>query len=195
MFILYAVPLGLLLGVLAGGRVAGLSTIRFRWAGVALVALAVQAVLFSGAFDASIGWIGAIVYVASTGAVLVAVVRNLAIPGLAIVALGAASNLAAILANGGYMPADPAALRAAGASAEPVGFSNSVVTQTPALRPLTDVFAIPDGWAFANVFSVGDVLIGLGVAVTIALAMRRRPSDAAVEVPDGAAVRAGNSPD
>ena len=43
----------------------------------------------------------------------------------------------------------------------------------PALRPLTDVYALPAGFPLANVFSVGDVLIGVGIAVTIAAAMRR----------------------
>ena len=34
------------------------------------------------------------------------------------------------------------------------------------------MFALPAWLPFANVFSVGDVLIGIGVAATIALAMR-----------------------
>ncbi len=33
---------------------------------------------------------------------------------------------------------------------------------------------MPPWMPFSNVFSVGDVLIGAGVAATIALAMRRR---------------------
>jgi hypothetical protein len=41
---------------------------------------------------------------------------------------------------------------------------------------LTDVFAMPAWLPFANVFSVGDILIAAGVATTIVLAMRR-PSD------------------
>ena len=53
------------------------------------------------------------------------------------------------------------------------GFSNSVVVADPALRPLTDIFALPAWLPFANVFSIGDVLIGVGIAVVIALAMRR----------------------
>ena len=51
-----------------------------------------------------------VVYVLSNVAVLAAVLRNLALPGMAIVAVGAVCNLAAIVANGGYMPADPEAL-------------------------------------------------------------------------------------
>ena len=57
------------------------------------------------------------------------------------------------------------------------GYSNSVVATAPALRPLTDLYALPAAFPLANVFSVGDVLIGIGVAATIAFAMRaRRPA-------------------
>ena len=189
MFVLYAIPLGLIGGFLLGGRLDGLSTLRFRWAPVALLGLLAQIVLFSGAVDTLIGGWGPALYVASTVAVLAAVLRNLAIPGLALVAVGAGSNLAAILANGGAMPADPGALRLAGYTGSPTSFSNSVETANPALRPLTDIFALPEAFPLSNVFSVGDVLIGVGLALTIALAMRRGRD------PAPAAVRTGNSPD
>ena len=93
------------------------------------------------------------------------------LPELLLVMVGALCNLVAILANGGAMPADPAALAAAGI--DTAGQTNSIVTGEPVLRPLTDVFAMPAWLPFANVFSVGDLLIGAGVAATIALAMRR----------------------
>jgi hypothetical protein len=176
MFILYAIPIGLLLGLLAGGRIAGLATIRFRWAWVAAVGLAVQIVLFSPAVADRIGEAGPPIYVLSTATVLVAVLRNLDIPGIAIVAAGAAANLAAIVSNGGYMPTTADALAAAGAE-PPVGYSNSAIIEDPALAPLTDLFALPPWIPFANVFSVGDVLIGVGVIVAIAVAMRRGPRD------------------
>ena len=100
----------------------------------------------------------------------VAVLRNVRIPGVAFIAIGAGCNLAAIVANGGWMPADPAALAAIGGLGQ--GYTNSIEVADPALRPLTDLFALPAWLPFANVFSVGDVLIGVGIAVTIALAMR-----------------------
>ena len=43
---------------------------------------------------------------------------------------------------------------------------------TPRCGPLTDIFALPAWLPLANVFSIGDVLIGVGIAATIALAMR-----------------------
>ena len=174
MFILYAIPLGIIGGYLAGGRLDRLSTVRFRWAPLALLGLAVQVALFSDPLATMVGEAGPPIYVASTAAVLVAVLRNLDVTGLPIVAIGAASNLVAIVANGGYMPADPDALAAIGGIAP--GYSNSSITADPVLYPLTDIFAIPAWVPFANVFSIGDVLLGIGVAVTIAAGMRRRPA-------------------
>jgi hypothetical protein len=112
-----------------------------------------------------------VIYVASTAAVLVAVLRNLRVPGIAVVALGAVSNLAAIVANGGVMPTTLAALSTAGLTADP-GFSNSAVLADPALQPLTDIFALPAALPLANVFSIGDVLIGVGVIIVLAVGMR-----------------------
>ena len=106
----------------------------------------------------------------------VAVVLNLRQTGMPIVALGALSNLAAIIANGGAMPADPGALAAAGLDG-PGAHTNSVVVANPALQPLTDIFAIPAGVPLANVFSIGDVLIGVGIVIVIAVAMRRANED------------------
>lgn len=175
MFILYAIPIGIAIGYLIGGRLERLATLQFRWAALAVAGLLVQVVLFSGAVDALVGQdAGAIVYVASTAAVLVAVLRNLRLPGIALVAIGAASNLAAIVANGGVMPTTDSALAAAGLSPDD-GLSNSAVIDDPALALLTDIFALPPSVPLANVFSIGDVLIGLGVIVVIALGMR--PTD------------------
>jgi hypothetical protein len=172
-FILYAIPIGLLVGRLLGGRVEHLAELRFRWAPLALAGLLAQVVLFAGPVAMAVGSLGPLLYVASTAAVLVAVLRNIRLPGISLVVVGALSNLAAIVANGGVMPASPDAVAALGMEASD-GFSNSVVLADPALRPLTDIFALPAWVPFANVFSVGDVLIAVGVAVAIALGMSGR---------------------
>lgn len=173
MFILYAVPIGLVLGALLGGRPAGLATLRFRYGWVMLVGLVVQVVLFSPAVTAVIGDVGPPIYVVSTGVVIAAVLLNLRITGMAVVALGAISNLTAIVLNGGYMPADPGAMASLG-KLEPMVYSNSAVLPDPVVKPLTDIFALPTWMPFANVFSVGDVLIAVGVVLVIVAAMRRQ---------------------
>jgi hypothetical protein len=186
-FILYAIPIGVLAGRLLGGRLDRLGELRFRWAWLAVAGLVAQIVLFAEPVANAIGDLGPVVYVASTAAVLVAVIRNWAITGMPVVALGAASNLLAIIANGGVMPASPEAIT----SIDPLGtegFSNSVVMADPALRPLTDIFALPAWLPFANVFSIGDVLIGVGLVVVIAAGMRRSTSSVPVPV---AAPKAG----
>ncbi|MFZ5853944.1 MAG: DUF5317 domain-containing protein [Chloroflexota bacterium] len=185
MFMLYALVIGLVVGRLLGGRLDRIAALRFRWVPLALAGLAVQVALFSSPLTERVGALGPPLYVASTIAVLVVVGRNITIPGLALVALGALSNLAAIVANGGFMPASPSALEALGRTAE-TGFSNSVVLTDPVLAPLTDVFAMPAFLPFANVFSVGDVLIGLGVGLALVSAMRRPvPPDNSPDRPGG----------
>jgi hypothetical protein len=172
-FMLWAIPIGLILGRLLGGRVERLAALHFRWGALAVAGLLVQVVLFTPAGGGLAGGFEPILYVASTAAVLVAVLANLRIPGMALVALGSVSNLAAIVANGGAMPADPAALALAGFSG-PGDNTNSVVVAQPALQALTDVYAVPAWVPFANVFSVGDVLIAIGIVIAIVAAMRQQ---------------------
>ena len=107
------------------------------------------------------------------GSSLPEVVLRTAVVYLFLVAVGAGCNLAAIVANGGWMPADPRALASIGGA--PAGPSNSIVVPDPALAPLTDLFVLPAWLPFANVFSIGDVLMAIGIAATIASAMRRTP--------------------
>jgi hypothetical protein len=172
-FVIIAIPIGVVVGLLLGGRIERLSQLQFEWAWLAVAGLAIQVVLFSTSIgDTLPPGVGEAIYVASTGMVLIAVWRNLAVPGLALVAVGAISNLAAIVANDGVMPTTVEALRTAGMASE-AGFSNSAALPDPALAPLTDIFAIPAALPLANVFSIGDVLIAVGLIVTIALGMRR----------------------
>jgi len=182
-FMLYAVPIGLIAGFLLGGRPAGLAELRFRWGMVFVLGLVIQLVLFSPSITERVGALGPPIYVASTVLVLAALAGNVRITGVPIVLVGAASNLAAIVANGGYMPAGIAALAALDRS---LGgeYSNSIVVARPALEPLTDIFAMPAWIPFANVFSIGDVLIGVGVCVVVVTAMRRWRAGAAAHLPE-----------
>lgn len=181
MFILYAIPIGIVMGLLIGGHVGRLGELRLRWVPLMLAGLAVQVAIFTDVGGRLVGDAGPTVYVASTALVFIAVLRNVAIPGVALIALGAGCNLAAIVANGGWMPADPAAVASIGGLAN--GYTNSILVADPALKPLTDLFALPAWLPFANVFSLGDIVIGIGIAATIALAMR--PARARTNEPGG----------
>lgn len=170
MFVLYAIPIGVLVGFLLGGRLERLGELRLRWVPLILLGLAVQVAIYTEVGGRIVGEVGPDLYIASTTVVFVAVLRNARVPGVAVIAVGAGCNLAAIVANGGWMPADPSAL--ASVAGLDSGYTNSIVVADPPLRLLTDLFALPAWLPFSNVFSVGDVLIGIGVAATVALAMR-----------------------
>jgi hypothetical protein len=174
MFLLYAVLAGLIAGLALGGRLRTLGAIRLRWAWLIVAGMAIQAALYSEPVAERVAQLGPEVgpgiYVGSMVLVLAAVIRNVRIPGLALVAVGAAANLAAIVANGGYMPVSAEAL---GSHVPSGGYSNSVTATDPKLPFLTDIFALPDWLPAGNVFSVGDILIGLGIATAIVVQMRR----------------------
>jgi len=172
MFILYALLAALVVGLATGGRIGALADIRFRWAPLIVAGFLAQVVLFSDVVAERVGDAGPILYVASTLMVVAAVLRNLDLPGLPLIVLGAACNMAAIVSNGGYMPATPEALASLGKTA-PTIYSNSAVVPSPNLPLLIDRFALPRWLPFSNVFSIGDVLLAIGVFVLIVAVMRR----------------------
>ena len=175
MLLLYFVAAGVLVGRVLGGRLDRLGSVTFHWAPVALGGLMFQLLLFSGPVASAVGSWGPALYVASTTAVLVALLRNVRQPAFPLIAAGAALNLVAIVANGGQMPASIEAMTAvAGVAAVPVGgFSNSVMAGGGSMfAMLGDIFVLPRPLPFANVFSIGDVLIGSGAALFSITVMR-----------------------
>lgn len=178
MLLLYAVFLGLLVGLLTRGRISALGTVKIKLWPVALLGLAFQALLFSSPFASVVGKLGPSLYVASTVLVLMALIVNLRQPGFWLITLGALANFTVIIANGGQMPASPDAFAALnGVPVVPTtDFSNSVIANpgTP-FYFFADLFVLPRPMPFANVFSLGDVLIGVGGAWFIVATMHRRP--------------------
>ena len=173
MFILYAVLAGLVIGAVSGGSVARLGDLRFSWAPLIAIGMVVQLLLFSTTVGDALGVAAPVVYVASNLAVLAAVWKNRTIPGLPLVLVGGAANLVAICANGGYMPVSADALAALGRLPRE-GYVNSRFLDGVVLGPLTDLFAMPAWMPMANIFSVGDVLIGVGAAMAVVAAMHGR---------------------
>jgi len=167
MLLLYAIAIGLLVGRAAGGHVAALAELRIRWWGMALGGLCFQLLLFGPVLADRVGDAGPVLYVASSALVFLAMLRNLDLPGFPVLALGAALNMLVIVANGGFMPSSPDAWALLnGTAAVPVrDFTNSALIHAGTALPfLGDVFVLPRPIPMANVFSVGDVLIGVGAA-------------------------------
>jgi hypothetical protein len=184
-FILYAVVAGLVVGLLTRGSPARLGEVHISLAPLIVFGMAVQLLLFSSPIGNALGDAAPAAYVISDLAVLIAVAANVGIPGLVLVFAGGASNLLAIVANGGFMPASPGALAVVGRTPQAT-YSNSVSSGAANLAPLTDLFAMPPWVPLANVFSVGDVLIGIGVAMAVVATMHGKGPAALRPTKDGA---------
>jgi hypothetical protein len=165
---------GLIVGLLLGGSPRQLAGLRIRFLWLAYVAIALQVAAFpSGVLPWSTPETVAIVlWLSSFVALGSLILANVRIPGLAMVGIGQACNLVAILANHGLMPVTRGALDGAGLTYHLRNNSLSVVN--PHLPWLVDRWAVPSWLPFGNVFSVGDVAIGAGVLATIVIAMRPR---------------------
>jgi hypothetical protein len=150
---------------LAGGRLSALSQLDLRavWAAIGAAAIQVLIVtLVPGGSHA----LHVALHVGSYALVVLFLVANRHLVGMPIIAIGAALNMIAIAANGGVMPAAPAALRIAGIE-ESGDFANSAAVHDPHLLPLGDVIPIPGPWPIGNVLSVGDLLIFAGALILL----------------------------
>jgi hypothetical protein len=159
---------------LAGGRLAALADLRFRGVGLLAGALAVQVLILAVLDDADPMLLGA-VYI---GTFLVAggfILANRRVSGVPLIGLGGGLNATAIIANGGVMPARAGALEAAGRPVAEESFRNSAALADPHLPWLGDTFAIPSGVPLANVFSVGDIVLVLGVLVLLHVTCETAP--------------------
>lgn len=151
----------LLLPGLIGGSLRRLARVRLRLTGAIGLALLAQIVVIQ--FVPGDHWSLSATHLATYVAAAVFVWANRRVPGLVVLGLGGACNGITIALNGGTLPASATALRIAGIEQEAGEFVNSGVLHDPYLPFLGDVFAIPEAWPLSNVFSVGDVLIVLGV--------------------------------
>lgn len=156
---------------LTGGRLSRLGNLEIRWVSAILAALALQIWVTTIPTDPTLG---TVVHFISYALGIWFIWANRKVPGLVITSSGGAMNLVAIGANGGVMPASPEALELAGMSHMGDHFVNSGAVEGARLAWLGDVFAIPASWPLSNVFSVGDVVLIVGVGVMLHRMSRQR---------------------
>jgi|SRR5215217_7623394 len=167
---------------LAGGRLSRLETIRLRWLWLAFMAFGLQVVLVTVVPEGDTG-LHRILHLATYALVGACVLRNLDLRFLWVAAVGGLLNLIAIAANGGVMPASRGALATAGLDVQSGSFANSDFVDDARLALLGDVVAIPAAWPGANVFSVGDVVMLVGVFLAVHAAAGSRLAGSARTAP------------
>ena len=176
---------GLVLGLLAGGRIQNLALAHLRWARLLVAAL----VLRFGtelALNAHIGIVEMLRLPLLVGAfvfLLAGLWSNRTYPGLSLAFLGTLSNAIAIIVNNGYMPIWDVSLTAAGLTAADVNrsFHQVVSVDTNAFLGraliLGDVIPLPlPVDALRNVSSLGDVFLSLGLAFFLFAGVVRVPT-------------------
>ncbi|WP_146906195.1 DUF5317 family protein [Cellulomonas aerilata] len=151
-----------LLSPLAAGRWSR-SLLLHRWRSPWTIwtALALQVVLVQAVLPQALA---PVLHVATYAVGLGFLWANRRTAGVLVVGAGAALNGVTITLNGGVLPASPSAVAAAGLQHD-ASFDNSAVVPDAVLPWLGDVLAWPQPLPLANTFSVGDVLIVLGVVV------------------------------
>ena len=166
MLLLVAVILSVVTVRAAGGDLSALGRVRLRYAPAIFGALAIQIVIISVVPGGS-PLLHRLLYIGSYALAAVCVVANRHRVGMRTLGLGATLNLVAILANNGVMPASRSALRTAGTLTNSTVFLNSAAVSHPRLLFLGDIFPVPHSVPFANVYSVGDICIAIGVAIAV----------------------------
>lgn len=165
-----------------GGSIENIADVSFRWKRLAVAGLVLQLLIFTPFRDQPI-ITSAIphLYVLSMAILAVWVFANWQIPGIVWMAAGLLMNMAAIAANGGYMPLNPEFARIAGQT-RLAEAGNSVVTNNSIalsegvrLWILTDILPVPAIIPFANIYSIGDLLLTLGAGIFLYKTVRPDP--------------------
>ena len=175
--------LGLLLGLVAGGSLANLASIRLRWLGLLLAAIALRFAT-DWLLSADVAIVEALrlpLLATAFSMLLVGLWANREYPGLSLAFVGVLSNTAVIIVNGGYMPIYEPSLAAAGFT--PADVSPAIHVILPEglnaafllrLGPLGDIIPIPLP-LIGNVISIGDVFLSAGLAFFLFASVVRTP--------------------
>jgi hypothetical protein len=171
MVLLWAILLGIVIGLVRHRGLAYLAELKLRAGWLVLGAMLLQMLILPiGSAKPILTWGMEYLHILSYLLLLLFVAINHRERALWVMALGMLSNFLVIAVNGGHMPASAEALRAAGRTATverllTEGVSGNVIlmSEQTKLNFLGDILWLPSWVPLANAFSVGDLLLGLGV--------------------------------
>ena len=166
-----AVALGIVAGLLAGGRLSNLLSAQLRFGalivGGLLLRVATQWFIDQGV--EIVDQLRVLLFGASFGMLVVALWLNRSQPGLSLAMVGIGANGIAVVVNGGYMPVWMPAVEMAGLTAADLSPTFHVLLPDElnlefllAAGPLGDVIPITIPF-LSNVISLGDVMLAVGV--------------------------------
>jgi MFS family permease len=182
--------IGLVAGFAAGGRLDNLIAIRLRWPLLIFGALALR-LGTEAALARDIGIVDTLrapLLAAAYGVLAAGLWANRARPGMSLALVGIGLNAIVILVNGGFMPVWEPSLTAAGFGRADVLSPISFILPASldahffwSAGPLGDVIPVPLPF-LRNVLSIGDVILGAGLAFFLFAGLVRHPEETG---PDG----------
>jgi DHA3 family macrolide efflux protein-like MFS transporter len=185
--LILSLAIGLIGGMLAGGRITNLADVRLRLVWLLFLGLIVRyATQF--AIEAGVPFVDQLrlpLFAGGFVLLLIGLWANREQPGLPLAFVGILLNGAAIVTNGGYMPVWEPSIVAAGLSPAEVGTAfhrivgTALSTGVPAdflsqAGPLGDIIPIPIPY-LRNVASIGDVLLSSGLGFFLFAVSVRSP--------------------
>ena len=179
--LLAVVLLSVWLGYVFGGRLHRLESIRPRWWGLVILGLGIQFIpLPEGVAGTDLAIRTAVLAISYSLLIAFGLV-NVRMPGMFLVVIGLACNMAVIVVNGG-MPASAEALIDSGQE-DVLAFlqdqgadKHHLLTDDDQLTFLADVIAVPQ--PIGQAVSVGDIFVYVGLIWLIVAAMRGRTPSA-----------------
>lgn len=165
------VILALFISLISGGKMSRLGELVLRESWLVPLALLIQ----SGVYWAAVrgiglgpSWVSPVLDTGSYFLLLIFTLRNRSLPGVRWISLGILLNTLVIGLNGGVMPVDPSFLPEASRNALLEGQgTHGLMTSSTNLSFLADRFYLDMLGLRKQVFSVGDVLIDIGIFLLV----------------------------
>jgi hypothetical protein len=176
------IVLVIVVALLRGGSLRNFAALQFRWLPLVIIGFALQLLIFTPfGYSPLVVFATLPIYVLSLALLAIWVAANRRIPGMALIAIGLALNIAVIAANGGHMPVLPEGARLAGQyealAADDPRTSKHLLMPSDQVRLwlLSDIIVIPHGVPGAVVLSIGDIALTVGIAVLCYSTILRAP--------------------
>ncbi len=164
MLFLFAIVLGIGFGLVTGGRIGNLARLKFRWPWLIVAALLVREALVRTSLNRVEG--AQYAYVAALAVIVLWTVWHFdRLRGIWLVTIGSATNLLVIAVNGARMPVAPDL-------AGPL-LGHGTFGQYTTMGPNTHLNFLADWirlYPSNEIYSPGDVLIALGLAIAVFVA-------------------------
>lgn len=185
--------LGLIAGLVLGGRLDNLADLRLRLLPLLFLAVIVRFAT-EAALSLDVGLVDLLrlpLFITAYGLLLYGLWANRSFPGLGLAFVGIGLNAAVIAINGGWMPVWAPSLEAAGFDPARVAAESVFhrvlyppidATFLLAAGPLTDIIPIPWPEPLRNVASIGDLFLTAGLGFFLFATVMRSSREAQVTV-------------